>query len=140
MSEKNEGGPRPEEMGVLSEEEQRKKDLELWKLLKEDFPEPPAVPEASKESELNIAEFEALIDAFEATHSLDALNAIIDLTVAEAKVHPVREPARNDLAPIFAKLNKIDVTHKQYAELKARWMRISNAVGMINNNKVDHDR
>ncbi len=99
----------------------------------------------NREVELAVAEFEAAVDAFEGKHSMDALFAIVDLTVAEAKIHPVREPARVDLAVIFAMRKKIKgemkISGEQEDILDARWKRISQAVGMLTSvGKVDHTR
>lgn len=97
-----------------------------------------------RECEPEIAEFEKMLEAFEAEHSLTDLNAIIDLTPAEAPMNPVREPARLALAPIVAKMKVLkketNITPEKYDELEARYKIISRAVGMINNNKVDHNR
>lgn len=92
-----------------------------------------------------IEEFKELIKSFESKHSITELSAIKNLTPEEARVHPVREPARLDLIPIVALLNKLEnetnISPEQFDELKfGEYMTISRAVGMINNNKVDHNR
>lgn len=125
---------------ILTPEERDENDLlELWK---KDHPE--VVPENLRESGPEAAEFEQMIDSFAAEHPLAKLNAIIDLTPAEAPQHPVREPARVALNSIYAKLVVIEketnVSPEKLAELKARFRVISQAVGIINNNKVWHDR
>jgi len=97
-----------------------------------------------RESGYDIAAFENMIDIFTAEHSLAELNAIVDLTPEAAPQHPVREPARVALNPIYAKLvvieNETNVSPEKLAELKAKFRVISQAVGIINNNKVWHDR
>lgn len=107
-----------------------------------DYPEAIVTPEDRPESGPEIAEFEALVTAFEAEHSIEALMAITDLTPSQAAVHPIRQPARAALIPIAAKLNAIEpnVSDATFNELKARYMRLSRAVGVINRNKVDHNR
>lgn len=94
------------------------------------------IPEAQIEGDPRIAEFNALCDAFEAKHSIEALMAITDLTPADARNHPIREPARLDLPPIVALRKALSDND----EVKARYKRISQAVGMINSGKVDHTR
>lgn len=91
-----------------------------------------------------IAEFNALIVSFELQYSIPELISIIDLTPAEALVHPLREPARLALRPILAKLNTLksetNISPDEYDRLKVEFKRLSRAVGMINNNQVDHNR
>ncbi len=90
------------------------------------------------------AEFDDMLAAFESFHSIAELHSIIDLTPREAPNHPIREPARLALIPIVSKLNalkqKADTSPEEREELKAKYMRLSRAVGMINNDKVDHSR
>ena len=92
--------------------------------------------------EQEVIAFKDLLAAFESKHSLDELNAIVDLTPAEARLHPVREPARQGLIPILNTLNVLgaetDISLDDYGTLYARYRRLSMAVGTINNNKVRH--
>lgn len=101
-------------------------------------------PENLRESGPEIAEFEGMVASFESTHSLAELNLIIDLTFSDAPEHPIRELARLALIPIVAKLNALkretNISNEKYEKLKAEYKRLSRAVGMINNNKVDHNR
>jgi hypothetical protein len=107
-------------------------------------PEPIISKEDLREAGPEIVEFEHMITSFETMHSLEELHSVIDLTPVEAQKHPTREPARVALVPIVAKLNTLknetDITSEKYEELKAKYKRLSRAVGMINNNKVDHNR
>ncbi len=132
--------PKPKSPEELLKEEGEAQ-LAAW--LK-DHPETVITAEARRESGPEVAEFEALIAAFEAKHSLAELHAIIDLTPQEAPQHPVREPARADLVPIVAKLKVLeketDIPSEKLGEMKAHYKRLSRAVGMINSNKVDHTR
>jgi len=109
-----------------------------------DHPEMITAPEDLIESAQEIAEFEGMIELFESQHSLTELHSIIDLTPEEAPQHPVREPARLALIPIVAKLNfirdKTNILPEKAEELKARYRRLSQAVGMINSNQIQHDR
>lgn len=86
--------------------------------------------------------FEAGLNLFESKHSLEALNAITNLTPAEAPHHPIREQARKDLIPIVTLLNvikeKTNISKPHLDELTRRYLVLSKAVGMINNNKVRH--
>ena len=105
-------------------------EVTVEELIREEFPE--------------ITEFEGLIAAFESVHSLAELHLIINLTAEEAPQHSVREAARAELGPIVAKLNVLkketNISLDKCEELKAQYMRLSRAVGIINNNTVDHNR
>ncbi len=96
-----------------------------------------------RDCEQEVVEFTDLLAGFETKHSLEELNAILDLTPAESRQHPVREPARLDLIPIVARLNALkeetNIEEDRYKGLQAQYRRLSNAVGMINN-KVYHQR
>lgn len=123
----------------LSSEQQER--YQAWLLA---HPEAEMVPEHLRESGPEIAEFENLVNLFESEHSLEALHAITDLTPAEAPQHPLREPARLALIPINRLLNTLknetDITPEKHDELKARYTLLSQAVGMLNNNKIHHNR
>ena len=103
-----------------------------------------APPEIKRECGPEIVKFDELIVAFEQEHSLEALHLIIDLKRAEAPEHPVREPARKALAPVFAQLKVLkletDIPEERLLEIKQDYKRLSMAVGVINNDKVDHTR
>lgn len=90
-----------------------------------------------------ILELQNLFVAFEAKHSLAELLAIVDLTPQDAPHHPVREPARLDLAPINSKLNALknetDISSEKYDELYSEYRRLSVAVGNSNGNKIRHE-
>jgi hypothetical protein len=98
--------------------------------------------EKRRECGPEIEELEGMFESFEQTYDFAALHAVTNLTPAEAPHHPVREPAKQALNPIYKKLQLIkdetNVTPEKYAELKVKWKRLSQAVGMINNNVVDH--
>ncbi|MFA6385964.1 MAG: hypothetical protein WCW29_04440 [Candidatus Paceibacterota bacterium] len=136
----NEGintSPKPKEQQELEDAEQLADYLAR-------HPELVIFKENLREADPEIVEFEAMIALFESMHSLEELHSIIDLTPTEAPKHPTREPARVALIPIVAKLNALkketNITTEKHDELKAKYMRLSRAVGMINNNKVDHNR
>ena len=69
--------------------------------------------------------------------------SITDLTPTEAPFHPVREPARIDLIPIVSTLKDLkettNISTLRYEELQWEYKTLSQAVGIINNNKVLHD-
>jgi hypothetical protein len=123
----------------LSSEQQER--YQEWLLA---HPEAEMVPEHLRESGPEIAEFENLIALFESEHSLEALHAITDLTPAEAPQHPLREPARLALIPISNLLNTLkhetDITREKHEELVEKYMPLSMAVGMLNSNKIRHNR
>lgn len=91
-----------------------------------------------------LAEVEGQLDAFEATHPLDDLFAVEDLTQEEAPKHPIRNNAKNHLDVIFPALCRLrdetDVPTDKYQQLFQRYDHFSKAVGVIKNGKVDHGR
>ena len=115
---------------------------ELYEKYMEDHPEAVIVREDLRECAPEIAEFEGMITSFELTYPLEALLLIVNLTPKEAPKHPIREPAKNALIPILEKLNTLgretNISPEKYEELEAQYMRLSRAVGFVNNNKVDH--
>lgn len=108
------------------------------------FPEKIVSMVERRDSGNEILEFEDLIENFKNTHSLSELNTIIDLKPEDAQNHPLREPARLALIPIVAQMNTLknetDISEEKHNELKAKYVILSRAVGMINKNKVDHNR
>jgi|SRR3989344_6424184 len=134
-------------MGLSPEEKRRKQEQEDAELLADYLarhPEPVISQENLREVEPEITQFESMVTLFESTHSLSKLHLIIDLTPQEAPKHAIREPARVALIPIVALLNTLkketNISTKKHEELKAKYRRLSRAVGMINNNKVNHNR
>ncbi len=100
----------------------------------------------SKETGLEIVEFETMMADFEKEHPLEALLAITELKVEDAPNHPVREPARKALIPIIAKYEVLKkettITDEQLELLEAKRKKLSMAVGLIDikTNKIDHTR
>ncbi|OGY91841.1 MAG: hypothetical protein A3B31_00980 [Candidatus Komeilibacteria bacterium RIFCSPLOWO2_01_FULL_53_11] len=121
--------------------EEQEEQYEQWM---KDHPEIAIAPEDLRECGPEIAEFEEMLLSFESAYSLAELLLIIDLTPEEAPKHPIREPAKNALIPIIAKLNilkkETNILLEEHEGLKAKYIRLSRAVGIINNNKVDHTR
>ncbi len=141
MNEKLNIGKTPEE---LAEEEAR--EMEAYaQWMMDAKPELAASPAKLREcSPEEIVEFEGLLEEFEAGHSLEALYALDDLTFEESHVHAIREPARKALIPINDKLNALrnetTISSEKYAELEGKYNRFARAMGMIRNNKVEHER
>lgn len=104
----------------------------------------PVQVETKKGCEQLIIEFESMISDFEATYSLLELNAIVDLSADPDRKHPLRDPAKKALGPIFAKLtvlkNETTLSDEKYDELNRKWEILSNAVGLVNKGMVDHNR
>ena len=130
--------------GPNAEEQESQEGDDQYEQWIKDHPETVTAPENKRECGPEIAEFEAMIVSFESTYSLPELLLIIDLTPNEAPKHPIREPAKNALIPIVALMNKLeketDITSEKHKELRAKYMHLSRAVGIINRNKVDHNR
>lgn len=133
-------GPSPEEQKRQQEQE----DAEWLVDYLAKHPETEIHTEGLREAGPEIAQFESMIISFESNHSLEELNSIIDLSPKEAPQHPTREPARVALIPIVALLNTLEketnISPEKHEELKSQYKKLSRAVGMINNNKVDHNR
>jgi len=130
--------PNPEEQSPSKEQE------EYYKQWMKDHPETVIAPEDLRECGPEIAEFEEMLISFELIHSLTELHLIIDLKPEDAPKYPLRESAKAALIPIVAKLNilkqETNIAPEKYEELKAKYKHLSRAVGMINSNKVDHNR
>ena len=130
--------PSAEEQNLSEEQE------EQYRQWMKDHPETVIAPEDLRECGPEIAEFEEMLASFELIHSLAELHLIIDLKPEDTPKHPLRESAKTALIPIVAKLNilkkETNIMPEKHEELKAKYMRLSRAVGMINNNKVDHNR
>ena len=101
-----------------------------------------------RETKLEIEDYIERIHSFEAKYNLGELHSIIDLNPKDAPNHPLREPARKALIPIVAQLNILaihrdrgNISVLQYKDfIYQEYMRLSRAVGMINNGKIDHNR
>ena len=117
-----------------TEEEQ----LQQWL---EDHPTPEVAPDELLDYEQEITRFEEAIASFEAEYSLEALHSIIDLRPEDVSQYPLREAAKAALIPIVKQLNSlIGMRPGECEKLKEKYMKLSRAVGIINNNKVDHNR
>jgi len=121
----------------FSEEQQAIIDEQMAKYATEEIP-----PEKRRECGPEVAELEQMFEDFEKAHDLEALSAITDITtLEEAQAHPTWMPAQLALHPIYAKFrvlkDETNITEEKHAELKAKWKRISQAVGMINDGKLD---
>lgn len=104
----------------------------------------PIIPETKRESGPEVAELEKMFEDFESNHNIDELLAITDLDQKDAANHPLRAPANKDRAIIFDKLKKIknetNISDEEKDRLQAKYKIINQAIGAINNGKVDHTR
>ncbi|MCX6781755.1 MAG: hypothetical protein NTW66_01375 [Candidatus Magasanikbacteria bacterium] len=135
-----------------------------------DHPEKIAAIETRRDCEQEKHELQMLLQNFEEAHSLEELNAIPDVTPElynlfahdrdmsaeqiesalanlspeDAKRYQTRSPAIKDLKPIVALMNKMEketnISQAEFDKLRTAYKVLSRAVGMINNNKVDHTR
>ena len=130
--------PNPEKQNLSKEQEEQ---YEQWM---KDHSETVIAPEDLRECGPEIAEFEEMLVSFELIYSLAELHLIIDLKPEDAPKYLLRESAKAALIPIVAKLNMLkqetNITLEKHEELKAKYKHLSRAVGMINSNKVDHNR
>lgn len=140
MSEKIFTAPNSEQLKAIQE----KKEEDAW--LAQYMEENPdkfieITVEDRRECGPEIAELEMMFDEFEASYSLEVLNAIT--TSEEAFNHPIREPANLALNPITAKFNSIkdetNISPEKLKELKIRRKKIVNAVGFLNGGEFDKD-
>ncbi len=125
-----------------SREKPNEKGMGLLALWQRDHPEEEV--KGKRESGPEVIKFKEMIDSFESEHSLAELHQIINLTPKEAPDYPLRESAKKALIPIVKLLNTLrdetDISLEEWKELKGQYRRLSQAVGIINNNKVHHDR
>ena len=109
-----------------------------------DHPEHGVSQRGPSEGGPQVAEFEKLVASFESTYSLAELHAIVDLRMEDAPRHPLREPAKEALAPIVGLLNYLkeetSISPAKYRELKEKYVRLTRAVGIIKNNVVVHNK
>ena len=122
---------------ALSEEDQANVDAWLAKYATEEIP-----PEKRRECGPEVEELERMFEDFEKTHDLEALSVITDITtLEEAQAHPTWMPVQRALHPIYAKFrvlkDETNITDEKHAELKAKWKRLTQAIGMINDGKLD---
>lgn len=126
---------KPEQQTNESSDEEQ---LQQWT---KDHPIAEVTPEDLFDWEPEIMKFEKMIAIFEAEYSLEELHTIIDLRPEDVATYPVREAAKAALGPIVRQLNSlISMRPSERDKLKEKYMRLSRAVGIINNNKVDHNR
>ncbi|MDO8585335.1 MAG: hypothetical protein Q7R85_04455 [bacterium] len=130
-----------QEQGLSAEQIEQ---YEQYEQYVKDHPETVIAPENLRECGPEIAEYEEMLVSFESAYSLAELHLIIDLKPEDAANYPLRESAKAALVPIVEKMNilkkETNIAPEKREELKARYERLSKAVGIINNNKVDHTR
>ena len=133
-----EGPPKPEV--VKKEEDPYAEYADLIAMY--ETPEIPA--EKRVDCDTHVADFRLMVAKYEGSHNCEVLRTVTDLTPKDAPHHPVREIARQDMNEIVALLNfleeKTNISKEELADLKARYRKLSQAVGMINQGIVDHDR
>ncbi len=147
-----------------------KEELEILECFTKDHPKSAVQVETRRHCEKEKDQFLRMVDEFMHNNSLERLNAVLDvspalydllvhykgwtaekietaltnLTPEDATKYKDRLTANNDLIPIVALMNKIeketDITQAEFAKLEDAYKKLSRAVGIINNNKVDHTR
>jgi len=89
-----------------------------------------------------VKNIEALFDAFEAKHNMDALFAI--KTINEALQSKERAAAKTDLLAIWSQLKTLEtgtnISNERYIALHDKYRKLYMAVGTISNGIVDHTR
>ena len=123
------------EDGLTPEEREQ---AAYWLALVEESP----VPEEKREAGEDILALEADMSRCELLRPIEDLYSVS--TPREIRNRPGRIELKNDLIGIIAKLNALeketDVSVEKLTELKAKYQKLSNAVGFINSGKVDHNR
>lgn len=112
--------------------------------------ETPEIPtEERRDASEIIASLESIYTSFEEAFDIEELSAITNPTPLEVPQHPVRDGAKEWLKPMTQRLTTLkettNVTPDKLAELKAKYKRYSNAVGMVNKKSsgeyvIEHDR
>jgi hypothetical protein len=106
------------------------------------FSDPSLPKEERREAREEVLQLEGLFEAFESEFSSEVLGAVSNLTTEEALSFPLRIAAKSRLNVIVKLLNDIEnetnVTPQKFAELDARYRKISSAVGFVNNSTVRH--
>ncbi|MBI3888289.1 hypothetical protein HY311_00665 [Candidatus Nomurabacteria bacterium] len=92
-------------------------------------------------SEEDTSSFMSLINAFKTKHSLEVLSATTD---ADEETQKIRMAAKEDLNKIFALLKKLQnetkINQPQFEELNKEYREISQAIGILSDEKIDHTR
>ncbi|OGZ07751.1 MAG: hypothetical protein A3D65_01455 [Candidatus Lloydbacteria bacterium RIFCSPHIGHO2_02_FULL_50_13] len=155
---------------VPFQKQEEKEEEERYQQYLKDHHEPELPQKEVVEIGPKIAQFEKLLASFESTYSLAELHAIIDpipellalflgdrdmspeqkasevnkLASQDAKKYRIRAAAKEALIPIVELRNLFRddprISSEQFARLEEKYMRCSRAVGVISNNKVDHQR
>lgn len=139
------------EVEGLVEQIMEKHNERMKKLRENDYVEDSISLKERRECGPEIADLEKLFAFFYKKYSLKELNklkAITNLTPKEAPNNASRESVKKYLIPIDIILKTLeretDIVSEEHIEknkeLKTRYKYISNTVGIINNNKVDHNR
>lgn len=96
-----------------------------------------------RESGIEVAELESIMDSFEQNYSLDVLNSIIETTLEDAMNHPVRKPAKAALGDIFKKLEVLNretnISNEKQIVLEEKYKQLSKAIGFFSNNRIIHE-
>jgi hypothetical protein len=176
MNERNQGftpdsttGEPPKEISKTAENHQQAtaEEMAMLECFLRDHPQITTSVETRRDCEQEKSEFQMLCQKFKEAHSLENLNAILDITPElyklfapdkdtqietvlsnlppeEALKYKTRSPALKDLKPIVALMNKIEketnISPTEFDKLNDAYKILSRAVGMINNGKIDHTR
>lgn len=89
--------------------------------------------------EAEVAQLEEKLTDFESKHSLDDLNAIVEVPGEDTEEYQKRIAARDDLIPIVALLTTLrdqtNISETEHDSLKTKYKVLSRAVGFINEDK-----
>lgn len=104
----------------------------------------PVIPEIKKECTEDIAELEKMFDEFGKKHNIQELMAIEELGPQESPQRNKRSSAKADLSTMYTKIqtikNETDISAKQLEEIRIKYEKFDQAVGMVNKGQVDHTR
>ncbi len=111
------------------------------KRLEDEYAEPETPKEKIAEYEQRLQEVLGLVKDFETNHPLETLFAITELDETNT---PIRDAARRDLVIFWKALNSLNtemaLPQEVKVELDSQYKKLSQAVGILHQGKVDHTR
>lgn len=127
---------------MLTPQEQEENDRIAYFL--EKYASPIVKEEEKRDPTPEINQLENVFVDFESKFSLEELHKITEITFEESRNHPLREPARVALFPMTAILKilkeETTISPEQLEALKLKYKKLSQAVGIMNKNIIDHTR
>ncbi len=87
-----------------------------------------------------VAEIQSMIEKFKETFPLEELLAVVGpMSYHEAKLHTLREPARNAITDIREATNKLKVPKEVEDEINLQIKELWKAIGVVRNGVLTHE-